>query len=164
MKTLFWALLIATLGTAAAKADEVTITFDQPTQTGTPGQTLQFFGTITNDTNQTIYLNSDSLDADSGVTTTDDFYNTPISLAPSGDPGDSSGDIELFDVTLNQFGSFSGDYTLIGGADGGAGTAQDNLGSASFAVTATPEPASILLVLSAGLAMWPISRRMRREA
>ena len=63
MRKLLCTLMLATLGTAAAKADSVTITFDQPTETGTAGQTLEFFGTIVNDSNTTIYLNNDDLNS-----------------------------------------------------------------------------------------------------
>jgi hypothetical protein len=165
MKKLLCTLILATLGTAVAKADEVTITFDQPTQTGVAGQTLDFFGTITNDTSDTIYFNSDSLNFGSpGFTQVDQFFNTvPVSLAA----GDSSSDIELFDISVNNpfgntLGIYSGTYTLVGGDDDGAGTAQDYLGSASFAVDVTPEPASIYLLLGGLAGVWaPISRRTR---
>jgi hypothetical protein len=163
MKTLLCTLILATLGTAVAKADSVTITFDEPNQTVAAGGMLQFFGTITNDTDTTIFLNTDSLTLDGlSLTTTDQFFNTvPISLAPDGMMGDSSGDIELFDVVvssplLDAAGVFSGSYTLIGGADGGTDTAMDNLGTASFSVTTvapTPEPSSLYLLLTGVLAM-----------
>ncbi len=158
MKALLCILILATLGTAAAKADSLTITLDQANPTVSAGGTLQFFGTITNDTDATLYLNGDDLNLDGlSLTTTDQFYNTvPISLAPDGQAGDSSGDIELFDVTvsdplLDAAGAYSGTYTLFGGADGGA---QGNLGSTSFSVTTvTPEPSSLYLLLSGMLAM-----------
>lgn len=175
MKTLLCTLILATIGTTVAKADSVTITLDQPNQIAVPGGTLQFFGTITNDTGTTIYLNGDALNLDGlSFTTVDQFFNTvPISLAPSGQVGDSSGDIELFDVNVSDplidaLGTYSGSYTLVGGADGGAGTAQDNLGSVSFSVSEVsevsevPEPSTIYLLLG-GLsgALVPISRRLR---
>jgi hypothetical protein len=167
MKTLLCTLILATLGTAVAKADTITISFDQPNQAAAPGGSLQFFGTITNDSNATIYLNSDDLNLNGlSLTTNDQFFNTvPISLAPSGQPGDSSGDIELFDVTvsdplLDSAGTYSGTYTLFGGADGNA---QDNLSSASFSVTTTPEPASIYLLLTGVPAALVSLRKQRRK-
>ena len=168
MKTLLCTLILATLGTAAAKADTITITFDQPNQTAVAGDTLEFFGTITNNTSSTIYLNLDALNL-SGLSfsTNDQFFNTvPISLDPSGQPGDSSGDIELFDVTVSSpladpAGLYSGTYTLLGGTDSDG---QDVLSTANFSVTTTapstvPEPSSIVLLLSGILtAGVPISR------
>lgn len=163
MKPLLCTLALATLGTVAAKADEVTITLDQTSQTASTGDTLQFFGTITNDTDSTIYLNSDDLTLTSpSLTTTDQFFNTvPIYLAPEGQVGDSSGDIELFDVTvsdplLDAAGTIDGSYDLLGGADGGSDTASDVLGTAAFSVTTiapTPEPPSLYLLLSGLLAL-----------
>jgi hypothetical protein len=158
------------MGTALAHAASLTIALDQPTEPASAGQTLNFFGTIANNTNATIYLNSDDLDFSSaGFSVIDQFFNTvPISLAPSGQPGSSSGDIELFDVGVNNpFGGspavYSGTYTLFGGADGGADTAQDNLGSATFAVAVTPEPSTIYL-LAAGLGAVSMAARARARA
>jgi len=166
MKALFCILILATLGTAAAKADSITITLDQVNTTGSAGDTLQFFGTITNDTDSTLYLNSDDLTlAGLSLTTIDQFFSTvPLSLAPEGQAGDSSGDIELFDVNvddplLDAAGGYSGTYTLFGGGDGNA---QDNLGSVDFSVTtlsSVPEPSAIYLVLSGLMAMAVLVRR-----
>ena len=160
MKALLCILIFATLGSAAAKADSLTITLDQANPTASAGDTLQFFGTITNDTDTALFLNNDDLNLGGlSLTTTDQFFNTvPISLAPEGEVGDSSGDIELFDVTvsdplLDAAGVYSGTYTLFGGADGNA---QDNLGSTSFSVTTVspvPEPSTLYLLLSGILAM-----------
>jgi hypothetical protein len=172
MKTLLCTLMLATIGTAVAKADSVTITLDTPNQHVLPGETVEIFGTIVNDSNTIVYLNNDDLDlAGLGFTTTDQFFNTvPISLAPDGQPGDSSGNIELFDVTVSNPlvggpGTFLGTYTLFGGDDGGADTAEDNLGSANFSLAATPEPSSIYLLLSGMAAAWvPVSRRIRTRS
>ncbi len=168
-KTLLCTLMLATLGTVAAKADSVTISFDQPVQSASAGDTLEFFGTITNNSSSTIFLNGDTVTLDGlSFTINDQFFSTvPFSL----DPGTSSGDIELFDVTVSDpladpGALYSGFYTLTGGA---AGDAQDVLGSESFAVDTTaastspvPEPSSIYLLLSGGLAaLAPVARRMR---
>jgi hypothetical protein len=164
MKTLLCALILATLGSVAAKADDVTITFDQPIQAGLPGSTIEFFGTITNNTNATIFLNNDDLNLISPTLgTIDQFFATvPVSLAPNGQLGDSSGNIELFDVTITApFDLTPGTYTLFGGADGGA---QDSLGSAGFTVEPVPEPSSIYLVLGGFSTLLPIAKRRFQQA
>jgi hypothetical protein len=98
------------------------------------------------------------------LTATDWFYtNAPISV----DAGQMSVDVELFDISassplLDALGTYSGRYTVIGGADGDA---QDNLSIAGFSITTVPEPSSIVLMIS-GLsgALVSISRRLRSRA
>jgi len=164
MKTILCALILATLATTAAKADSVTISFDQPNQIGHAGQTLEFFGTITNNTGATIFLNSDTPNLlGLSFSITDQFFSTvPPSLAA----GETSSDIELFDVTLSNplldpFATYAGDYTLVGGIDGDA---QDNIGSATFSVTSVPEPSTIGLLFTGFAGLLPIRSRLRRRA
>lgn len=147
MKTLLCTLILAAFSAAAATASEIYVTFDQPNQIGISGETLRFFGTITNDSDATVYLNSDDLNLSGlGLTTNDLFFsNVPISL----DPDTNSGDIELFDVMvssplLDTPATYSGSYDLFGGSDDGAA---DNLASASFSVTTVPEPSTTYLLL-----------------
>ena len=87
--------------------------------------------------------------------------NAPLFL----DPGASSGPFELFDVTINPAtpdGPYIGNFVSIqGGADGGAGSAFDDLVDIGFdvqvqsATAAAPEPGSFwifcLVLLTAGL-------------
>jgi hypothetical protein len=166
MKALLCGLIFATLGSATAKADSLTITLDRTNPTAFADDTLQFFGTITNDTDTTLFLNNDDLNIGGlSLTTTDQFFNTvPFTLAPEGQAGDSSGDIELFDMSvsdplLDAAGVYAGTYTLFGGPNGNA---QDNLGSTSFSVTTVspvPEPSTLCLLLSGMLAMAAIAWR-----
>jgi hypothetical protein len=159
MKKLLCTLALGML-TVAAKADSVTITFDQPNQVGPSGQTLEFFGTITNNSGDTIFLNGDSPNmSGSSFSIIDLFFNTPISLAP----GETSSDVELFDVAvssplLDPIGTYLGTYTLLGGADGDA---QDNLGTSTFSVTTVPEPSSIYLLLGGAPVAGAMLRRLR---
>jgi hypothetical protein len=165
-----FATTLATFGTASAKADTITIAFDQPSQTASAGATLEFFGTITNDTNSTIFLNSDDFNLQGlSFTVNDQFFNTvPVSLAA----GASSGEIELFDVTLSDPlqdapGTYSGTYGFFGGA---SADAQDNLTSQSFSVTSAaatspvPEPSTVYLLLSGLSVLAPIARKIRTRA
>ena len=174
MKTLINLFALAVLVSAGAKAD-IIISLDNPNQTGNPGAILNFFGTITNnDPNSDdapIYLNGDPwvlLPDDASFE--DNFFAAyfPVFLPP----GASSGDIDLFDVALanpeaDSFGLYTGSsYGLVGGADGGAQTASDNLAQASFSIdvepasSPTPEPGTLWLLLPA--AMVPVWRRARK--
>lgn len=154
-------LFIAALCGLPVHADTVVIAFDQPNQYATSGATLQFFGSITNLTSLTVFLNGDglSLDGSPDLSTNDLFFTTvPISLGP----GATSGDIELFDVIVsspltNPPATYAGTYTLFGGADGNA---QDNLGSASFSVAA-PEPLTFYSTPACLLALYILSKMTR---
>ncbi len=155
---------LAVWSIASARAG-VIVSLDAPDQSGAPGSTLTFSGTITNeDLVNSVYLNSDTLNilaANGDFTLIDQFFTTvPVSLAPGG----NSGDIELFDVTIaspfpHAYRSYSGTYGLLGGIDGAA---QDVLGSASFSVTpevsGVPEPVTPLLLLSGLVAVILVDR------
>src|ERR1035441_670204 len=94
MKTLLNILVLAALAMAGARAG-IVVVFDNPHQTGHPGDLLQFFAVISNTGSDTVFLNQDGLTlAGISFTITDQFFNTPASL----DGGLSSSDIELFDV------------------------------------------------------------------
>jgi len=160
MKRLLSIISIAVLALGAANAQILSINFDDPDQPGAAGDTLQFFGTITNNSDSTVFLNNDALNftlSDASYMLTDDFFNTPVSL----DPDSTSTDIELFDITLSDpqadpLDTYPGTYGLIGGADGNA---QDNLGQANFSVTTTPEPSSwVFLLTGLGLMSWRVRR------
>jgi hypothetical protein len=177
MKKYHLALILLTgLVCAPAKGDMLfTTTLDSPVQSGSPGDFLQFFGTITNNdttlSDPAVYLNSDNFSLTGfnyATDVTDDFANTPISLGP----GASSGDIELFDITIpNPFTdpciasvTCGGTYQIFGGADGGAGTADDLLGTANFTVdvqepSGVPEPSSAVL-LSSALLLLLVARKI----
>ena len=176
MKTLLCTLMLAALGSVAAKADTVTITFDQPSVSASAGDTFQVFGTITNTSGSTVFLNGDSFTLTGfSLSITDQFYTTvPFSLAS----GESSGDIELFDVTvsnplLDAPGVYGIGYTVLGGVDGDAQdvVAGPPKSAVSISVTTTagpsavPEPASIYLLLGGVPAAFaPMVRRMRVAA
>ena len=150
-----------------AGAGTITVTLDQPNQTGAPGDTLMFFGVIASTGAGTQFLYSDGLNlsATTGDFTTDDgpfFANSPVSLAT----GASTADIELFDVTIadpftDAFTSYSGLFTILGGVDG---SSLDILTdpAISFSVSvqnSAPEPSSSLMILAGFVACAFVRRR-----
>jgi hypothetical protein len=162
MKTFINLIALTLLAATGAWAD-ISITLDDPAQTGSPGQTLNFLGTITNTGATAVFLNGDSFNfALTDATVADNFVtNVPASLAA----GASSGDIDLFDVTIANpetlaLGTYTGTYGLLGGVDGNAA---DNLAQASFSVSVTPEPGYFGL-LGVGLAFigWKHRQRARQ--
>jgi hypothetical protein len=173
MKIFINLLALMALANATAIASNIVITFDDPNQIGVPGETLTFFGTITNTSSDTtlsdaIYFNSDSLNftLSPASATIDDlfFSDVPIDLVG----GASSGDIELFDIILadpvsDPIGTYEGTYGLIGGMDQGEDSASEDLAQADFSVELTPEPSTFWLLLgglvvSVGL---PVSRKIQ---
>jgi len=156
MKLHFLFIVAFTAMAASAPHASAMTTFADPDQNGAPGSTLQFFGTITNLGSDAIFLNGDELNLaapTTDFTITDLFFaNAPLTL----NAGDSSGLIELFDVTVNNPfpdlpTTYTGSWAMTGGADGNA---QDILDQASFSVTVTPdtqttpEPQASLLLLT----------------
>jgi hypothetical protein len=154
-----------------ACAGTITVTLDQPNQTGAEGDTLMFFGVLYNTGGDTEYLNSDSLNltATTGDFTTDDgpfFANAPLSLASSA----STADIELFDVTIanpftDAFTSYNGLFTILGGADD---SSSDILTDPAIAFSvsvqsATPEPSTSLLILAGFVACALVRRNLIRR-
>lgn len=159
--------LFACLAVAASTARaNLVIALDNPDQTGSPGDTLVFTGILSNAGSSAVFLNSADLNLAGGSFTPnfiDPFLNNvPLFL----DPGQSTVDIELFDIALNNPftdvpGTYVGNYALVGGVDVDA---QDVLNSANFSVTVNvpvstvPEPSSLLLMTSALIIM-----RLRRS-
>jgi hypothetical protein len=99
-----------------------------------------------------VFLNGNSYNVTAPVTldNNDFFNNFPLSLAPG--KSFSGGLFVLTVAPGSPFGTYLGSFTLQGGADGNA---SNNLGTVSFSITTTPEPSSMVLLLTsiAGLAM-----------
>lgn len=140
-------LLALCLSSVAARADVVTLTLANPNQiVPDTGGTLMFEATLKNTGTTRVFLNGDNFNvADPLVLDDSDFLlNFPLYL----EAGEAfTGN--LFTVTVPEvpvFSRYVGFFSIVGGADAGA---QDVLGTVGFAVTAVPEPASVLLVLAA---------------
>jgi hypothetical protein len=163
MKGLNYFLLLSLASTGlllsapAAKADSYSFVFTNPDQSAVAGDTVEFDAIITNlDLLNPLYLNGDSMASLALPLTYDDtaFWAIPYPLSPAGDPGNSYAGA-LFDVTVplgTAAGTYVGEYQVLGGSDEDA---SDLLGDEDFTVTvessavsAVPEPSSLLLLLS----------------
>jgi hypothetical protein len=157
-------LLTVCLACAPAWADILTVNLDSTQLNASPGDSITFSGTITNNDSATVDLNSISVSLDGALFSVDitPFFNTaPLTVAGNS----QTSDIDLFTVTVdipytNPSGVENGTLTILGGVEGPNGydsSVQDDLGSASFSVdvnsfASTPEPSAFsLLVLEAGL-------------
>jgi hypothetical protein len=159
-------LLTICLSSAAAYANNiVTLTLTNPTATVWAvggGGTLTFTATVSAPASNTglVFLNGDSFNVPGPISLDDnDFYNNfPLDLAPG-----TSFTGDLFQLTVPAHlsrGSYVGDFTLQGGADGGASA---SLATVAFTVNAVPEPSSVMLLLSgvAGLGWFGFKRNLR---
>jgi hypothetical protein len=169
MKNLLLGVAAAALLAPTVRADSLTVTLTEPSQTVVQGTTVVTFdATILNPSlTDTIFLNGDSSSTNSFLVSVDDtpfLLNAPISLGP----GTSSGPFALFNVDLPGNlapGVYTGIFSILGGPDGGAGTDFLDLGAVDFTVdvtspvVTTPEP-GILFLLCSGLGL--VAVRYRR--
>lgn len=142
------ALLTIGLSSAAAYADTVSLTLGSPIgYLPNTGGSLTYEATVSAAAGNSgaVFLNGDSFNVTAPVTLNDsDFFaNFPLSLAPG---ASFTGD--LFVLTLppgTPFGTYLGTFTLLGGSNSNAAL---TLSTVSFSVAPTPEPSSILLLLT----------------
>jgi hypothetical protein len=156
MKLAVAVLLTIGLSSAAAYADSITFTLNTPGYIGAGGGSATFNATVTAPSSNLapVFLNGDNFNITGPITLNDsDFIaDFPVSLAPG-----ASFTGPLFVVTAGPglpFGTYLGNFELLGGANGNAFGVLGNPQGASFAVITTPEPSSIVLLLTgmAGLA------------
>lgn len=150
------ALLTIGLSSAVAYADTITFTLTNPNgNVPLTGGSLMYEATVSAPASNgaAVFLNGDSFNVTAPITLDDSsfFSNFPLSLAPG-----TSFTGDLFELTAapgTPLGVYLGTFTLLGGADG---FASDALGTVNFSLTlATPEPSSILLLVS-GLGAMPL--------
>jgi hypothetical protein len=149
------ALLTIGVSSTAAYADTLTFTLTNPNGSlSNPDGSVPFLGgSLTYDATvlapasngAAVFLNGDSFNITAPVTLNDsDFFaNFPLSLAPG-----TSFTGELFVLTAppgTPLGAYLGTFTLLGGANGNA---SNPLGTDDFSLTITPEPSSIMLLLT----------------
>jgi hypothetical protein len=151
---LFLTIAGLVLAATVANADPLSLTFTQSSQSGVGGDTLTFDVTaINNSLTEVVNFNGDSLNinpAGNDLVTNDEFFaNSPFFL----NPGDSS-EYEAFTVFIPDGtlpGLYTGSYQILGGDPSDF---TDEVGIANFDVNVTPEPSSLVLMLTgiAGLA------------
>jgi len=150
-----------------AKADTLNFTLSSPQQTGLPGTTLSFSGTVSTPSSNTgaVFLN-DVGTFSSGFLVLNDtpfFLNSPHSMAPG-----QTNTFVVFTVGIpvgTPVGSYPGTFSILGGS---SPAAFFSLSTASFQVNVSvpagvPEPATMLL-LSSGLVGVAAKVRKRRKA
>ena len=145
-----FALLLFASSASAAPILDITVL----PVTATPGQTgVAVFGSVTNNTGDTVYLNGDdetftpSLVVPGSIDDNPFFQNTPTTL----DFGASTGTIELFtfDVAPTAtFGSFNaGTFSILGGIGAPNQANFDIIGSQPVTVNVVPEPSAASFTL-----------------
>jgi plastocyanin len=161
---------LSILPCAAARADNLSITFDPAILSAQPGQTITFSGTITNLENVAVDLNGCDVNIPGQFTADCSLFlsNAPFFL----DPLETSFVFDMFTVTVDQpyTGSMGlqppGTFTLLGGLEppGGGydGGTQNLLGEAQFAVIVTPEPGTAVMLGLALTLTFTLSGRKRR--
>jgi hypothetical protein len=163
------ALSIALVFSSAAHADSLGVAAASSTLTGAAGSTVTFDAVVSNAGPDPIYINGDGSTLDSFLTLDDSplFNLVGIPISPGSNTGPDA--LALFNILIapgTAPGIYTGEvFTIYGGADGGAGTAYDDLADIVFNVKVTsaatppkntPEPGTLLLVASGivSLALW----------
>ena len=170
------ALLTIIVFAATSRAESVVITFSNAAQFGQPGETVSFSGSLLNTTSSVVTVNAVRFSNPflPGLPPSVGLPAAPVSsiglpLLASGsirlEPLQGTGNVVLFSLVLND--TFVGEFTrtFLVGTLTPNGIAE--LGRANFVFTVAPqpipEPASLTLLLSAGLAAGTLRARGRRR-
>lgn len=153
-------LLIVVIASAdKVKADSVTLTLTNPTQTGTIGSTLLFTGILTNTGTESVLIDSSSLIVDPFTPTRFLIFTSgALALAPM----QSTGEIPLFTVTLDP--ALNAPSTIIGFFSvGRSSVVGGTLATQGFSINVepVPEPATLLLL---GSGLIAIASRVRHRS
>jgi hypothetical protein len=150
-------LLVAAVPVAGAS---ITFNLTSSLLVANPGETVSFFGIITNTGSATAFLSGDSFTFPLVVDDMPFLVNVPPSLAPGASFAGG-----IFDAVVppaTPFGTYTGVFNVLGG-DAPSDSAV--LASSDFGVTVVPEPATwsgaLGGILAAALMRY---RRRRREA
>jgi hypothetical protein len=168
------ALLPLALLAAPAQA-QLTLNLNQAAQVGAIGDTLNFTGTLSNPTTDTVFLNSESFSFSGPATDASPFLiSAPLILDPMGTTDANNNPTDsytggFFDVTLDPSvapGLYTGTVSIIGGA---GAFATDTVATHDFSVTvlpaAVPEASSVVslgVLLAMGLGGLVVSARRRK--
>src|SRR5947208_14189310 len=112
---------------------------------------------MTNTLGTTVFLNVDALNITAPLTADDIkfFLNSPLSIAA----GATTANFQIFDVTVPlgaPFGLYPGIFDILGG-----NTPNDfgTVGTATFAVSVVPEPATLCMLLAGAYCLGMRKRR-----
>ena len=141
------AFLLLALGSvlAAPAQAQLVLNLTPSLQSGTPGSTLLFSGTLSNPTASTVFLNGDGYTFSAPGLTLDAspfFNNAPDSLSAVGGGSDtySGGFFNVFVTPSALPGTYAGTFSVLGGADGNA---QATVASETFFVSVQPNSAPV---------------------
>lgn len=158
LMTIFLLALAATLLSVPAFADAVTITLAHPYQPTVWGNTATFVATVAAPSTNSapIYLNGDSFNVDTPLTVDDSgFFGFPLYLNPG---ASYTGVLFTAFVPLSTpQGNYYGYFQILGGSDSSQLNSISNV--ATFQIFATPEPGSLMLLGTGGMALFGVLRR-----
>jgi hypothetical protein len=156
---------IAVIGLASgmmARADTLTFTLTDPIEYGPPGTTISFSATVTAPAANTgdVDLYGDTNNVTSPLTVDDSYYiaNWPLDLTP----GQSYSDV-LFYVTI-PLGTTPGTYLGSFTVEAGSGATPTIDVTDPFDVVVTPEPSSLLLLVTGLVGVMFVIRARRLTA